>query len=89
MVEVRNKKRQPIPGVELILSWSGGEEHFFTGLKPEISDGFADYQMQSATSYTLHLGMGSEIVTGLSAPNCTGPDGNEYLGGLQLVFQQP
>ena len=47
MVEVRNKKRQPIEGQEIIVSWSGGEESFFTGLKPEISDGYADFQMQA------------------------------------------
>jgi hypothetical protein len=89
MVEVRNKKRQPIPGLELIISWSGGEERFFTGLKPEISDGYADFQMQRDMTYTLRLALGSENVSGLSAPVCTDPEGKEYTGGFRLVFQQP
>jgi len=89
MVEVRNKKRQPIPGMELVISWSGGEERFFTGLKPEISDGYADFHMQADTTYNLHLALGGESASGLSSPLCTDPDGNNYAGGVRLVFQQP
>jgi hypothetical protein len=89
MVEIRNKKRQPIAGQKLIISWSGGEESFFTGLKPEISDGYADYQMQKDILYTLRLATGSETVNDLSVSLCTDPEGNEFTGGIRLVFQQP
>ena len=89
MVEVRNKKRQPIAGEEVIISWSGGEESFFTGLKPEISDGYADFKMLRNTIYSLHLAAGGEPANGLSAAVCTTDDGEEYLGSIQLIFQQP
>ena len=89
MVDVQNSKRQPIPGVALIISWSGGEEKFFTGLKPEVSDGYADYQMQPDVTYSLRLALGSENINGLSAPACTDQDGKGYIGGIRLVFQQP
>lgn len=88
MVEVRNKKRQPIEGQEITISWSSGEESFFTGLKPEISDGYADFQMQQNTIYSVRLASGGEPANELTAPICT-QDGEEYLGQIQLIFQQP
>jgi hypothetical protein len=89
MVEVRNKKQQPIPGQELVITWSGGEEQFFTGLKPEISDGYADFIMQRDIPYSIHPGSGGETATGIVAPLCSNKDGTEYLGAIKLVFQQP
>jgi hypothetical protein len=88
MVEVRNKKRQPVEGQEIIISWSSGEESFFTGLKPEISDGYADFQMQQDTVYSVRLASGGEPANDLAAPICN-QDGEEYLGQIQLIFQQP
>lgn len=88
MVEVRNKKRLPIEGQEIIVSWSGGEESFFTGLKPEINNGYADFLMDSNTQYSIRLASGGEAVNGLSAPLCN-KEGEEYLGSIQLIFQQP
>jgi hypothetical protein len=88
MVEVRNKKRQPIEGQELIVSWSGGEESFFTGLKPEINDGYADFLMQLNTIYSVRLASGGEPANDLEAPICT-QDEVEYLGQIQLIYQQP
>jgi hypothetical protein len=89
MVEVRNKKRQPIPGQKLIINWSGGEESFFTGLKPEISDGYADFQMQPEWVYSLRVATGGETASGLSAPLCTNKDNEDYPGGIKIIFQQP
>ncbi len=88
MVEVRNKKRQPIEGQEIIISWSGGEESFFTGLKPEINDGYADFLMQQNTIYSVRLASGGEPANDLEAPICT-QDEVEYLGQIQLIYQQP
>jgi hypothetical protein len=88
MVEVRNKKRQPIEGQEIIISWSGGEESFFTGLKPEINDGYADFLMQQNAIYSVRLASGGEPANDLAAPICN-QDGEEYLGQIQIIFQQP
>jgi hypothetical protein len=89
MVEVRNKKHQAIAGQKLVINWSDGQESFFTGLKPEISDGYADFQMQRDVIYSIHLAAGGEPANGLSAPVCNNKDGNVYLGGIKLVLQQP
>jgi hypothetical protein len=89
MVEVFNANHKPIAGQKLIINWSDGEESFFTGLKPEISDGFADFQMQRSVVYSIHLAVGGDTVNNLSAPICTQKDSSDYLGGIKLEFQQP
>ena len=80
---------KPVAGVELVITWFGGEEHFFTGLKPEISYGYADYKMTENTEYALSLSAGGTRITGLKAPACTDPGGKAYPGGIHLEFKQP
>ena len=80
---------QPVAGVELVITWFGGEEHFFTGLQPEIGYGYADYQMTENTEYALSLSAGGTRVTGLKAPPCTDPNGKTYPGSIHLEFKQP
>jgi hypothetical protein len=80
---------KPVAGVELVITWFGGEEHFFTGLKPEIGYGYADYKMTENIEYALSLSAGGTRVTGLKAPPCTDPGGKTYPGGIHLEFKQP
>jgi len=89
MVFVTDARQNPIPGVEVIAEWSGNEEHFFTGLKPELGKGYADFSMQPNQSYALRLATGSTAVGNLSAPPCQDTEGNHYWGSLRLRFQQP
>jgi hypothetical protein len=88
-VEVNNSANQPIPGAEIIISWANGEEHFFTGLKPEMGDGYADYLMVPDTIYIVRLAEGGAPVTNLSAPSCSIESGTTNWGSLKLIFQQP
>ena len=88
-VVVMNNTRKPVPGVEIIISSVKGEERFFTGLKPEIGNGYADFVMVPGVNYSLRLVEGGTPVTNLTAPPCTDSDGNAYDGGLRLTFQQP
>jgi hypothetical protein len=81
--------RQPIPGVEVIVNWEGGEEHFFTGLKPELGSGYADFAMIPEVRYNLRLAAGGEPVQGLTAMECEKADGARYWGSWKLVFIQP
>ena len=89
MVFVTDARQNPIPGVEVIVEWSGNEEHFFTGLKPELGKGYADFSMQPNQSYALRLATGSTAAGNLSAPPCQDTAGNHYWGSLRLRFQQP
>lgn len=88
-IYVTNVRRKQVPGAEIIVTWNNGEEHIFTGLKPEISNGYADYLMTPGVSYSVRMADGGTPASDLSAPNCTDTSGNSYLGGLRLTFQQP
>ena len=88
-ISVLDSHRHQMPGVEISISWTGGEEKFFTGLKPEIGDGYADYVMQASVAYAIRVAGAGAMLTGLIAPACPDSSGQSYLGGLKLVFQQP
>ncbi len=86
---VLNSNRRQMPGIKIVITWDGGEEGFFTGLKPELGDGYADYLMTPNITYTIQLANGSDVATGISAPTCQTPDGGTFLGGIKLTFQRP
>ena len=88
-VYVIDSRKRPLPGVELIVTWDGGEDHFFTGFKPELGNGYADFQMQSGISYTLRIGSGGTPATDLTVPSCPSANGDTFNGGLSITFQQP
>lgn len=88
-ISVIDKRSRQMPGVEIIITWSGGEERFFTGLKPEIANGYADYIMQAGVTYTVRVGEAGAPVPNLAAPTCPDSNGQTYTGGLHLTFQQP
>jgi hypothetical protein len=88
-VMVLDRTGQPMPAIELTITSDLGEERFFTGFKPEVSSGFADYVMESNRMYSLLVARVGPPVTDLVAPTCTGPGSRSYLGGLKLLFRQP
>ncbi len=84
-----DSRKQPVPGVEIDLTWATGEERFFTGFKPEISTGYADFVMQADTKYSLVVARSGAPTSGLAAPACPQSGGKTYFGGIKLTFQQP
>ena len=88
-ISVLDSHHHQMPGMEIIVTWNGGEEHFFTGFKPEIGNGYADYIMQAGVVYTARVGQSGIPVPNLSAPACPDTNGQTYTGGLKLIFQQP
>jgi hypothetical protein len=88
-VSVLDSHHHQMPGVEIDISWPGGDESFFTGLKPEIAAGYADYLMQPGVAYSLRVAHAGSLVADLAAPSCPDSSGGTFLGGLKLVFQQP
>ena len=87
-IVVFDSRHHPMPGVVIIITYSGAEEHFYTGLKPELGDGYADYIMQSGVTYSLRVGQSGIPVPNLTAPSCPDTNGQTYTGGLKLTFQQ-
>jgi len=88
-VIVYNSNRRQLAGIKIIITWDTGGEEFFTGLKPELGNGYADFLMFPDTSHAVQLALGSEIATNLVPPACQTPSGESYLGGYKLTFQQP
>ena len=84
-----DSRRKQVPGIKIIIAWANGENQFFTGLKPELGNGYADFLMQQDVAYSLRVVEGGSFVPNISAPTCTDPNGAPYLGGLLLTFQQP
>ena len=84
-----DKRRKQVPGIEIIITSSQGEDHSFTGFKPELGNGYADFVMQADTVYSVRVVEGGTSVPNISAPACKDLSGKSYLGGLLLTFQRP
>jgi hypothetical protein len=88
-IVVTDARRQQIPGAEIIITWSGGEEHIFTGLKPELGHGYADFLMTPDVIYSVRMADGGTPASEVSTPTCTAAGGSSYIGGYRITFQQP
>ena len=84
-----DSRRREIAGIEIIVTSNQGEDRFFTGFKPELGNGYADFVMQADTVYSIRIVEGGAFVPNISAPACADPNGVNYPGGLLLTFQQP
>jgi hypothetical protein len=88
-IRVSNKSDQPVSGALLIITWPGGEDRFFTGLKPEQGLGYADYTLDPAMVYALQVGEGGEPVADLSAAECESTGADRVWGAWLFTFVQP
>lgn len=83
-ITVYDAEGEPLPNVELLIRWGGGEDHFFTGLKPEKGLGYADYVLTAGESYQVGtVGVQSDIAQGIMANTCE--DGT--LASWELEFR--
>jgi hypothetical protein len=83
VVETQDALLNQLPGVEVLVTWDGGEDHFFTGFKPALGAGYGDFKMEPGVSYTIQLADGSPEISGLRLEPCS--DGTD--GGWWLTFQ--
>jgi len=87
-VWVENAAGLAMPGVRVQITWKDGEESFYTGLKPEINAGYADYEMTSGTIYSLRVGENGETINDLSVSDCSAEGHPERTGGVILRFTE-
>ncbi len=85
---MRDADEQPVPGMAISIHWLGGDEEIFTGLKPDIDPGYADFLMTPDVVYQVRPAYGT-TVTDLQARECQADDGSRYWGGWTLIFAQP
>jgi len=85
-VTVVDAAGRPLAGQGITISWEGGSETFFTGLKTREGAGFADYTMAPDGLYNLRMAAGGETARDISAPNCRTDAGMDYKGGVVITF---
>ncbi len=83
-----DRRRKQVPGIKIIVTWDQGQDRFFTGFKPELGNGYADFVMQADTIYSVRVVEGGASIPSISAPICKDPGGSDYIGGWLLTFQQ-
>jgi hypothetical protein len=85
-VYVRTDEGQGMPGVEVLVQWADGQDRFFTGLRPELYPGYADFEMTPGEVYTVSLATLSQPVAGMAAETCYTESGTPSTITYQLVY---
>jgi hypothetical protein len=87
-VFVRDVDALGLAGVRVRVAWGSRDDaqsdDFFTGLKPEIDAGYADFSMEEGTAYTVELPGLSSRSDVLQATACEG----SILTGYRITFRR-
>jgi nucleotide-binding universal stress UspA family protein len=89
-IHVQDAEGKEMAGIEIVVSWAAGQDRLFTGLRPELGLGYADFEMSPDTEYSVSLAnfggdAAEELSSALSAGVC--PTGTVALD-WQITFQQ-
>jgi hypothetical protein len=78
-----------IRGVQVLVEWAGGSDRFYTGLKPDRDDGYADFRMTENERYTVTLPGLSEPSNAMSAQPCTDrQNGGTAITSYRVYFRR-
>ncbi|MHB8134547.1 MAG: hypothetical protein ACYDH1_10035 [Anaerolineaceae bacterium] len=88
-IEVFDKSNNPMANIRVLVSWDGGQDIFYTGYFPEISSGYADFEIEPSIAYSIRIGEIGEVVDQIIAPECKDDSGNTYWGTVYLDFSEP
>lgn len=77
---------EPLAGAEVLVTWEGGADRFFTGFQPDQDPGYGDFVMEPDVSYGVTMAEGSPTISGLRIEPCPAASGG-LPGGWQLTFQ--
>ncbi len=87
LVYVRDEDGRGLAGVEVMVSGPEGDDSFFTGLKPEVGPGFADFLITTPGTYAVQVLDGaSQTAEGLAFED-TCPAGSPYRS-WRVVFRR-
>jgi hypothetical protein len=89
-VRVQNAAGGGLAGIEIVVSWDVGQDRFFTGLRPELGKGYADFGMDPEAEYEVALaGLRGDVARGLTSELSAGvcPTGTLALDWL-ITFQE-
>lgn len=90
VVWVRDAEGNGLPGVQVVVTWNTGQDRFFTGLRPEQGQGYANFEMAPEVEYDVSLASyRGDTAQGLSSDLAPGVCPTETLAlDWRLVFQQ-
>lgn len=79
-----------VPGVTLEISLgTDPKEVFYTGLKPELGLGYADFSAEPGLTYQLEVPESGLIITDIEVPTCQTESGDSYWGSWEIYITHP
>lgn len=85
-----NSKGEGIPGVALEISLGPDlKEVFYTGLKPEVGLGYADFLAEPGLTYTLEVLESGLVIPDIEVPTCVTESDDSYWGSWEVYITHP
>jgi hypothetical protein len=79
-----------VPGITLEISLgTDPTEVFYTGLKPELGLGYADYLAEPGLTYQLEVPDSGLIITDIEVPTCQTESEDSYWGSWEIYITHP
>jgi hypothetical protein len=79
-----------IPGVTLEISLgTNPAEIFYTGLKPELGLGYADFSAEPGLSYELEIPDSGLVISDIEVPTCQTDSEDSYWGSWEIYITYP
>lgn len=85
-----NGEGEGVPGVALEISLGPDlREVFYTGLKPEVGLGYADFLAEPGLTYALEVPESGLVVPDIEMPTCTTESEDSYWGSWEIYITHP
>ncbi len=85
-----NGEGEGVPGVALVISLGPNlKESFYTGLKPEVGLGYADFSAEPGLTYTLEVPDSGLVVPNIEVPTCQTESEDSYWGSWEVYITHP
>ena len=85
-----NGAGEGVPGVALEISLGPDlKEVFYTGLKPEVGLGYADFLAEPGLTYTLEIPESGLVIPDIEVPTCVTESEDSYWGSWEVYITHP
>jgi hypothetical protein len=89
-ITATNAAGEGIPGVEILISLgTDPKETFYTGLKPDLGLGYADYSAEPGLTYQLEIPESGLIISDIEVPTCQTESDQSYWGSWEIYITHP
>jgi len=79
-----------VPGITMEISLGvDPTEIFYTGLKPELGLGYADYLAEPGLTYQLEVPESGLVIADIEVPTCLTESGDSYWGSWEVYITHP